>query len=192
METVLKVAGGIRDQIRQDLFDTIILPANESPIGERRFFSNAQNKARYLTNLRLNGALEGQVSYRIQGIVIDAYSVQEDNIDVLPLVTEHSYCTLRVGEKNYLEIPFRTLTGGLSVFSGGAIDSFMSQYGRPSEVGIILKGQDSLDIKPNQTFDVLWTCGGMSSAEVTKATPVADSKISFVCSFKGLMRRPVQ
>lgn len=188
METRLKIANGaIRDQIRQEIYDTITIAAAESPIGDRSFFSNVQGKAKYLTNLRQNNMLEGQVSYRVQGLSIDAHNYDAAMFAALPLIMEHSALKFRVGEKIYFEGPMRFACGKINTLNPDFV-----QFGAPKFVGLVFKGNETVDLAPLQTFVIDWSCAGMSAAEVVLATPVAGGKLSFVSALRGLMRRPVQ
>jgi hypothetical protein len=193
--TVKLADGVLRDQLRQDVYDTITLAAGESPMApaDRNFFASVQGKAKYLTNLRINSQFEGNVSYRIQGIQLDAFVASALNAACLPLLVNHGYIEVRIGEKIYLQSPMKDVCGKMEVFgSNMAAPLYFAQLGRASEVGVVLKGTDSLDIAPSQTFNVLWQTAGMTAAEAILATPAAATKIDFKLSFKGLMRRPVQ
>lgn len=189
---ILQLPGGsVRDEIRQPLFDTIDIVAAEDPSGVREFFSNVQGKGKSLTNLRQNNLLETAVSFRTVGLAIDAQNDVTGNIRTLTLVQEHSAIEMRVGEKLYWEGPFRFACGRLYEELGGSSDLFQ-QYGFPAVQGISLQGRHVVDINPLQSFRVRWTVEGLSAAEITAATPDAASKVRFVCSLKGILRRPVQ
>lgn len=192
--TRLKVKGGaIRDQIKESIYDTITIGASESPIGDRSFFTNVQGKAKYLTNLRQNSQLEGQVSFRIHGLKIESHVINYANRAVLPLVAEHSFLKLRVGEKDYWQGPMREICGQVQLreTTFDANQSY-AKLGNEQIHGLTLSGQNAIDIAPLQSFQVDWSVAGMSAAEVTAATPAADTKVSFVCYLQGLKRRPVQ
>ena len=204
MNTRLKLSqGAVRDQIRQSLYDTLTIVAAENPIAKRVFYTNVQNKALYLTNLRNNRSLEGQVSFRIQAFKISAHQPYSANAQALPLIMEHSSISLRVGEKFYWEGPMSECCGSLHVadavsssgFAAGTnhtVERHYSQLGLPRPFGIVFKKNETLDIAPVQSFWVDWECSGMSAAEIALSTPAADTKISFISYLKGLQRRPVQ
>jgi len=189
---ILKLPGGsVRDEIRQPLFDTIDIVAGEAAEGVRDFFSDVQSKGKSLTNLRQNNLLETAVSFRIVGIAIDAQNDVVANIRVLPIIQESSALELRVGEKLYWEGPLRFACGRLyEELAGGA--QIYQQFGFPAVQGVSLQGRHVVDINPLQSFRIKWTVEGLSATEKTDASPDTDSKVRFVCSLKGILRRPVQ
>ena len=199
--TRLPAGMGVRDQIRQSLYDTITIAATESPIADRSFFSNVQGKAKYLTNLRQNNLLESQVSYMVQGISVEAQNQVTANILALGLISEHSYLSFTIGEKIYWEGPMRFLNGRMyhsaAVSTGtgtaGDIEATYEQFGAPKSNGVIFRGAAEMNkIAPLQGFRVDWSCSGMTAAEIVSSTPVAASKLLFVCRLQGLQRRPIQ
>jgi hypothetical protein len=157
----------------------------------REFFSSVQGKGKSLTNLRQNNLLETAVSFRIVGLAIDAQNDVAGNMRSLTLIQEHSALELRVGEKLYWEGPIRFATGRLYEELGGSADVYQ-QFGFPAVQGISLQGRHVVDVNPLQSFRVKFTTEGMTAGEETAATPDADTKIRFVCSLKGILRRPVQ
>lgn len=198
MKTTLQLAqGAIRDQIRQPIYDTVQIAAAESPIATRNFFTAVQGKAKYLSNLRVNRQLEGEVSFRIQGMKMECQNIYQANCQALPLIMEHSSLKLEIGEKIYWEGSMRSIVGGLTVVDAVAVGATILQrhysaFGAAKPFGILYKKNETLDIKPLQTFSVEWRCEGMVAAEITLATPAAASKLNFILSLNGLQRRPVQ
>lgn len=143
------------DEIRMPLFDTITLAAAESPVGVRRFFSNVQGKSKARTNLRQNNLLETAVSYRVQGLAIDAQNFYEENVDVLPVILENSSVNLRIGEKIYWEGNMLFLSGRMEAAYAAAttvaattIDHVYQRFGASSVQSVILQGKHVVDINP--------------------------------------------
>lgn len=205
MSPLVSLPGGqLRDEIRNPVYDGIDIVAAESPIGTRRFFSAVQGKALALTNLRQNNLLETAVSYRVQGLAIDCQNIYEANRQALPLIMEHSSIQFRVGEKVYYEAPWTYLAGrlesvhavtrssGTGEAAGTAIERTYQHYGQAAVAPVVLTGKHVIDILPLQSFTGEWVCGGMTAAEITASTPAANTKLRFLFSLKGLLRRPVQ
>lgn len=193
--------GSLRDEIRLPLYDTIIIQAAESPVGVRSFFSNVQGKSRARTNLRQNNLLETAVSYRIQGMALDAQNIYAANVSALPIIMENSSLRLRVGEKDYWEGPMTFVSGRVKHFSSSAttvaattLDRVIQHFGDEAVQPIILQGKHVVDINPLQSFSVTWTLdpADVTAGEVTAATPAAATNLKFQLSLKGLLRRPVQ
>lgn len=186
--------GELRDEIAIPLYDTIDIVAAESPIGSRRFFSDVQGKSRTLSNLRQNGQLEGYVSYRILGMCLDADNTDSTTRRALPLIQKHSALTLRVGEKEYYEGNGVHWAGRIrhEESTGNAELVMYQHFGREAVHSIVLGARHYVDIPPLQSFRVDWLTDGMSAAEEAAATPAADQKLRFLCSLKGIQRRPVQ
>ena len=67
-----------------------------------------------------------------------------------------------------------------------------TQYGWQKTVGLKLRSFQRIPIRPVRSFRMIWECLGMNAAEIAKATPIADSRISFRTALHGYMRRPVQ
>lgn len=204
MPLVQLPGGQLRDEIRQPVYDGIIIQAAEGPHGIRSFFANVQGKARYLTNLRQNNLLETAVSFRIQGLSVDVDNDREDNRLGLPLIMRHSSVSLRVGEKVYYEAPFTYVGGRIEQFNaisrssgtgeaaGTVVERVYQKYGQAAVAPVVFTGRHTIDILPLQSFQATWTCEGMTAAEQTAATPAAGTKLLFLFSLKGLLRRPVQ
>lgn len=199
MPLVQLPGGELRDEIRQPVYDGIVQAAAESPIAVRSFFSSVQGKAKYLTNLRQNNLLETAVSYRVQGLAIDVQNFRSANAAALPLIMDHSSLSFRVGEKIYWEGPFVFLGGRLEQTAAAAttvaattIDRLYQKAGQSAVSAIVLSGKHVIDILPLQSFAANWVCEGMTAAEIVEATPAAASKLIWMFSLKGLLRRPVQ
>jgi len=183
--------GVLRSQIRKAIYDTVTIAANESPIGSRVFFTDVTGKARYLTNLKMPNQLEGSVSFLIDHISVNAHCREAANKDALALIQEHSYMRLLVGDLEYWDGNMVDLTGKVTQETTVA-DSHFSQYGWARMCGLKLRGYQRIPIRPVRSFRVDWECAGMSAAEITAATPVADSKLAFRLALQGYLRRPVQ
>lgn len=207
---IVKLPGGyLRDEIRLPLFDTIILAANESPVGTRSFFSDIQGKPRSMTNLRQNNLLETAVSYRILGMAIDSQNIYDENYEALALIMENSSLRLHIGEKDYWEGPMLFAAGRLKQNAAVAVatttaDTDLQEarvyqhFGDEAIQGVMFPGDHFVDVNPLQSFYVEWVCGAgsgpyaMTAAEIAAATPAVDTRLKFMLSFKGLLRRPVQ
>lgn len=199
MPIVRLPGGSLRDEIRQPIYDSIDILAGESPVGERDFFANVQGKSLVLTNLRQNKLLETAVSFRVQGLCLDAQNIYADNVAVLPLLMESSSIQLKVGEKIYFQAP-ATFIGGRMEQSGYAattvaattINQTYQHLGQAAVAPVVFQGKHVVDINPLQSFDAMLSTSGMTAAEIAAATPAAGTKLRLVFSLKGLQRRPVQ
>lgn len=199
MPRVRLETGELRDEIRQQLYDTEIID-NASVIQQTRsFFLNVQGKLRYLTNLRQNNMLEAAVSFRTLGLTFDAKNDAPANSRVLATIMEHSFLSFKVGEKIYWE--------GNGVYAAGrvyqqasaattvaatTINNVEQHYGDNAVQGVSFGGKHYIDIPPLQTFRVDWTIEGQTPAEIARSTPVADERLHFRMALKGILRRPVQ
>jgi hypothetical protein len=185
--------GHLRDEIRQPLYDTITIAAAESPIATRYFFQTVTGKSKAQTNLKQNSQLETAVSFRCQGVSLDAQNMYWQNRLALPLIQENSSLRLRVGEKDYWEGPMTFLSGRIrhEAYSN-ATDVAYQHFGLEAVQPVILRGKHVVDINPLQSFFIEWICSGMTAAEITSATPAAGTQLKFLASLKGLLRRPVQ
>jgi hypothetical protein len=177
MPRVTLPSGEIRDQIRMDLFDT--LSQTGTWLGEQKFFTNTQGKSSVETNMRLNGTLENQVSFLVQGVGMDAIVYTAAHDLVISEVLDRSAIKLVIGEKEYLRAPTRFIAGKVRSYN-----ALIAQYGTNRDSVYTLMGEDSISIPPVQTFS-------LNLQVDTAAAPVA-STIRYVASLKGLMRRPVQ
>lgn len=201
MPIVRLPGGSLRDEIRMPLYDTITQAAAESPVGTRRFFSDVQGKSLARTNLRQNNLLETAVSYRVQGLGLDAQNFYEANQDVLPIVMENSSLTLKIGEKNYWQGPMLFACGRIeAAFSAATtvaattINNVYQKFGFAAVQAVILQGKHVIDINPLQSFYCEWVvdAADLSAGEITAATPAASTNVKYMFSLKGLQRRPVQ
>lgn len=194
--------GELRDEIRQPLYDTIDLAAAETLAGTRRFFASVTDvgnipKSIAKTNLKQPGSLETAVSFRVQGLAFDAQNDLADNAAILPVVLAKSSLTFSVGVKTYWQGPARFACGRMMESGIAGTDladgRIHQQYGWSAVQPIVLQGKHVIDINPLQNFLVVWEIASqdLTVAEAALA-PVADSELSFVCSLKGLLRRPVQ
>lgn len=187
--------GSLRDEIREPTFDTIDfvrLAAGVDQLGTRRFFQNVQAKFEADTNLRQNNLLETAVSFRIQGLAIDAQNRVNGNEPIIPLVLEHSSIRLVIGEKTYWTGPMRFTSGRLRTNFGGQLTSLHQQHGDASVATVAMTGHHSIDIPPLQNFFVEWKIEGVPAVSQGALNPAVDTQIRYVCSLKGLKRRPVQ
>ncbi len=197
---IVRLPGGqLRDEIREPVYDTIDIDSSSTLNATRRFFSDVQGKSRTLTNLRQNNLLETAVSFRVMGLALDVQNQYAANFNVIPLLMENSALRLQVGEKVYWEGPARFAGGRIlsdvahwDGTSGSEKSYLFQQYGNAAVSSIILEGKHVVDINPLQTFYVEWITDGLTATEIALATPTADTKARFVCSLKGLKRRPVQ
>ncbi len=185
--------GHLRDEIRQPLYDTLTIDAAESPVAVRSFYSNIQGKSKAQTNLKTNSQLETAVSFRCQGLSLDAQNLYYANKSALSIIQENSSVRLRIGEKDYWEGPMVYLSGRIrhEVSTFDANDAYQ-HFGLEAVQSVILKGKHVIDINPLQTFFAEWNCSGLTAAEVTASTPAANTRLKFLLSMKGLLRRPVQ
>lgn len=207
---IVKLPGGyLRDEIRLPLFDTLILESGQSPVGTRQFFSSVQGKPRSMTNLRQNNMLETAVSYRILGMAIDCQNLYDDNYAALGLIMENSSLRLHIGEKDYWEGPMLFAAGRIKQNSALAAATTVAattiqnartyqHFGDEAVQGIMFPGDHFVDVNPLQGFFVEWVCGAgsapyaMTAEEISAATPAMNTRLRFMLSFKGLLRRPVQ
>ena len=184
--------GELRDEIRQPLYDTIDLDNASVLPAQFSFFSAVQGKSLVRSNLRSNSQLETAVSFRCQGLALDAQNFRALNVNVIPQILERSAIQLTVGEKIYWTGTGRIAAGRMYQDTGIAT-AILQQYGWAAVQPVILMGRHIIDINPLQNFNAAFTIGDMTAAELTAATPVvADVNVSFVFSLKGLLRRPVQ
>lgn len=193
--------GSLRDEIRLPLYDTIVIQAAESPVGVRRFYSSVQGKSRARTNLRQNNLLETAVSFRVQGLAIDAQNIYAANSKALAIIMESSSLRLRIGEKDYWEGPMTFAAGRVKQNAAAAttvaattIEHLHQHFGEESVQPVMLAGKHVVDINPLQSFFCEWVVdqADLTASEITAATPAASTNLKFQFSLKGLLRRPVQ
>lgn len=181
MPRVQLANGDLRDQIKEDIYDTVTVAAGNSIPAQVLFFTSVQGKSIVDTNLKLNGTFENQVSFLVQGIGFDAQTKIALNSAVLPSLVDLSALTLFIGDKDYLKTPLRFVAGRISNF-----DADLKQFGSHAPSVFPLRGADSIAIPPLQTFSVtLQLLNGTNIA-------VSTDDLRLVCSLKGLKRRPVQ
>lgn len=187
---------GIRDQIKQPLYDSLDITDASSVVEARQFFANTQGKSLVQSNLRGNGVLERNKSFRIMGIEVNASCSDSEKTELLSLYSNYSYVQLWLAEKQYWESPLRFLSGKIQqdvALAGGtdAKSSFV-QFGAATCNPVMFQGVQALDIGPLTNFYMLWQVDGVSAAQITKMTPSAGQPVRFVAQLKGLLRRPVQ
>jgi len=192
--TQLNEVGGValRDQIKQPLYDSLDISSTSSIVEERQFFANTQGKALTQSNLRGNGSLERNKSFRIMGIQVDALSNDVAKQELLPLFSTYSFVQLWLAEKQYWESPLRFVTGKIRSTLAGSTDAAYSQFGDAGCNPVAYQGEQTLDIGPLTNFYMVFKVEGASAGQITKMTPSADYPIRFVASLKGILRRPVQ
>ena len=186
--------GDLRDEIRQTLYDTADYGNAVSPKGTYRYFGNVQGKSAEKTNLRLNQLLETTVSYRVQGLALDAMNTLAANVTVLPLIIERSALIFRVAEKEYWKGPARFAAGRMWQHANNmAAPTLLQQCGQAAIQPVMFSGKHVIDLTPIQSFWCDFEVGqSWTPAEEALATPAALSLLPIVFSLKGLMRRPVQ
>ena len=193
MPIVRLAEGELRDEVRIPVYDTVDIAAGESPIANRQFFTQVQGRPLSETNLKQNSLLPTAQSFRVQGLALDAQNVYDVNAKALPLIMEHSSIVFTVGEKEYWRGPSRFCAGRIWQHSDqSSLPVHLQQYGKAAVQSVILAGHHVIDINPLENFSIDWVTEGMSAAEITDATPAADTKLRFLFSLKGLFRRPVQ
>lgn len=197
MPIVQLPGGSLRDEQRQPLYDTIDKNADNPVLanGSEDFFSNVLGKDITLTNLKQPKSLETAVSFRIMGLCLDVQNIYDANIAVVPLVLENSGLQLTVGEKIYWQGPTRFAAGRMwtdLAASGNDATQIYQQHGFSAVAPVIFQGKHVIDINPLQSFFVTWVTSGLTAAELALATVAADTKVRYVCSLKGIRRRPVQ
>lgn len=202
MPIVTLPGGELRDEIRQTLYDTIDLAAGDTLAGTRRFFASItdvgnQPKSLLKTNMRQPGSLETAVSFRTQGISVDAQNSLAANAALLPVIIQKSSLNFRVGVKDYWQGPMRFAAGRMleSGIAGTdlATGRVFQQFGWPAVQAIVFQGKHVVDINPLQNFELTWVINTQDLTSTEAALAVAaDTELPIVASFKGLLRRPVQ
>ena len=188
---------GQLDEVKQHLYDTIDLTSSSVVTEERRFFSSAQGKTLSLSNLRGNGALERNKSFKIYGIQVDAHCSDPARKELLALYSAYSYIDLWIGEKSYFTAPLRHAVGKIShsvAMAGGTTlteDAFV-QYGAAGANPITFQAPHAQEIGSQISFHMIWKAENITSALEAKMKPSAGETVRFVASLKGVLRRPVQ
>jgi hypothetical protein len=194
----LPQGGELRDEIRQAIYDSMRLGNADGLVGTRSFFSSVQGKPLSQSNLRQNNLLETAVSFRVQGMGFDAQVWDAANRTILPYLMDNSSMSIRVGEKIYWRGTLAFLVGRLismeavtnAAAAVTAIERTYMHYGQPVAAPVQLTGKHVVDINPLQSFAAEWVVDNDSI--LTTPTIAATTRINFVFSFKGIMRRPVQ
>lgn len=196
MPIVTLPGGELRDEIRQPLYDTIILAAAEGLVGVRRFFQSnviagGAPKSLAATNMEQPGSLPTATSFRIQGLSVDADNEAIANNSFLPAFMRSSSVSLLVGVKNYWQSPLRFACGRMQVDVDAA--SSYQQYGWAAVQPVVFQGKHVIDVNPLQNFQLAWTTAAQDlTAAEAALTVAAATQIVFTASLKGLLRRPVQ
>lgn len=227
---IVRLPGGdLRDEIRQPIYDTLTVKGRDvtltsalngatnavpSTFDGAQFFSNIQGKARWQTNMLQANLLQTAVSFRMQGMALDAQYIQGSttgqftgaaaNIHggFLPAVQDFSSLRLRIGEKDYWEGPAAYLMGRII---GNAGPQAYQHAGQPAVQGVILAGRHVVDINPLQAFFAEISVDVPSEIDASAAVNLnldaagaavavgqALDVINLKMSLKGLLRRPVQ
>lgn len=177
MPRVKLATGEVRDQVRLNLYDTLVQTG--SILGQNKFFTNIQGKGITETNMKIQGTLEQGVSFLVQGVALDAL-VYKAGLDlVIAEVMDKSACILTIGEKDYLKAPTRHVGGKIRSYNAD-----IAQYGSHAESCYKLAGIDAITIPSVQTFALV--------LDVNTNVSSGTDSIRYVGTLKGLMRRPVQ
>ena len=197
MPIVTLPGGELRDEIRQPLYDTIIVAAGEGLVGVRRFFqsnviASGAPKTLAATNMEQPGSLATATSFRIQGLAVDADNITTANDSFLPAFLRSSSVSLQVGVKNYWQSPLRYACGRLTAEYGGTAATYQ-QYGWPAVQPVVFQGKHVVDVNPLQNFQIAWVTSAQDLTAAEQAlTVAAATQLIFQASLKGLLRRPVQ
>lgn len=200
MPIVTLPGGELRDEIRQPAYDTVTLAAGDAVTGVRRFFQSlviaaGAPKTLAATNMESAGQFPTATSYRVQGLVVDADndSLVSNNALLLAMFLRSSSISLQVGTKNYWQSPMRFACGRMMSDLGGLNTQIYQQYGWSAIQPVVFQGKHVIDINPLQNFQVAWVTDAQDLTAAEAAYTVgAATQMKFVCSLKGLLRRPVQ
>lgn len=182
--------GALRDQIRQDLFDTIIQEPGASFEGTNDFFTDIQGKAAHLTNLRQNQILENQVSFLVQGFGYNAVVHQVANEGLLPTMLNNASYELTVGEKSYWKGPLQYICGNVDQEG-----DFLAQLGSFDAAKYVLGASEAVAIPPLQSFKATVRVEGLNATEqafITSDGAGGAERVYHRTRLIGLLRRPVQ
>jgi hypothetical protein len=201
---IVQLPGGeVRDEIRQPLYDTVEVLAGAGLAGVYNFFSTINTPAGVpktiaKTNMTTPGQLQTAVSFRVQGLCLDASNFQSDNTSALPIVLQRGGCVLNVGVKTYWQGPSRFAAGRMSSAFATAVGGLPltlvdQQFGWPSIQPVVFQGRHVIDINPLQNFlfQLSINAQDLTVAEAAHVIPAGED-LSLVASLKGLQRRPVQ
>lgn len=197
MPIVTLPGGQVRDEVRQPVYDTRNLAAATSPVGTFRYFSSVQGRSLAQSNLRQNNLLETAVSFRVQGLGLDAQNEDIANVGVIGVMLNKSSLRLHIGEKDYWSGPARFAAGRMvtaATTTVAATSVLLQQYGWAAIQPICFQGKHVIDINPLQSFfcEQVLDAADVTATEITAGTPAAGTSQAFVFSMKGLLRRPVQ
>lgn len=204
--------GDLRDEIRQPLYDTLSVKgtdANATPnaLDGQQFFSNIQGKRLWQTNLRQPNLLETAVSYRVQGLAVDAQYINTEVDAVaqswLPMLQDFGAIIVHIGEKDYWNGPLNYVMGrveqnaSISTQQAVAADQttgfVFQRTGATAVQGVILSGRHVVDINPLQSFyAALQVNVPAAIAALSSCILPGEDTVNVKFSFKGLQRRPVQ
>lgn len=198
---IVRLPGGeLRDEIRQPLYDTLTVQTDPSLLNNQRWFSDIQGKAVWQTNLRQPNLLETAVSFRVQGMHVDAQYINTGAAALpacLPSIMEYSSVRVRIGEKDYWNGPMAYLMGrveqnaAINAGGAGAANVVYQRAGAQAVQGVILAGRHVVDINPLQSFFAELSVA-IPSFLAAATTLSGNDRIYLKFSFKGLLRRPVQ
>ena len=210
MPIVTLPGGEVRDEVRQPLYDTIELLDGQGLVGVYNFFSSVvvasgpyagTPKTIAKTNMTTPGQLQTAVSFRIQGLCLDAMVAESsagawENVSVIPTILNRGGLLLNVGVKTYWQGPARFAAGRMTEYGIGSAATpavLLQQYGWAAVQPVIFAGRHVVDVNPLQNFLVQLSVNQQDLTTAEKNIVVAPgTDISLVASLKGLMRRPVQ
>lgn len=194
--------GDVRDEIRQNIFDSFFLEAGVNPTGVIAYYAATTNKPKAQSNLQNPNAFPMNNSYRCLGFSLDAQNWQDANYQVLPLIMERSSLLFSVGDKTYWQGNCMYLCGRLDQTSalsqyGQVAPSVTARtyqrYGDVSVQAVGFTGDHALEIAPLQNFQANQTIAFLDNAEATAGTvPGGGQRIGLYFTMKGLLRRNVQ
>lgn len=141
-------------------------------LDQYQFFSQSSGEAQWQTNLTQNGSLQTAVSFRVQGMAMDASYINNEVLSVnqsfLQNLQAYSSVRVHIGEKDYWTGPSQYLMGrivqdGAVAYIEGAtppaaatLAGFVAQHaGQPAVQGVVLSGRHVVDINPLQAFYAL-------------------------------------
>lgn len=203
MPIVTLPGGEVRDEIRQPLYDTVELQGGASLAGVYNFFSSIVNAAGLpktiaKTNMTTPGQLQTAVSFRVQGLCLDAMNTDILNADIIPTIINRAGAQLNVGVKTYWQSPARFAAGRMTEYGiGGTVAAqpavLLQQYGWAAVQPVVFAGRHVIDINPLQNFLFQLSINAQDLTATEQAYVVAQgTDVSLVASLKGLQRRPVQ
>lgn len=193
--------GELRDEVRQPLYDTVVLAAGASVVGIRRFFQTNMStgnvpKSLAQTNMEQPGSLPTATSFRVQGLCVDADndSIVSNNELLLAMFARSSSISLQVGTKNYWQSPLRFACGRMQAAYATTAGEYVSQqYGWAAVQPVVFQGRHVIDINPLQNFIINWETNANDLTAAEQAYTIgAATQLVFTASLKGLLRRPVQ